>query len=106
MNHLQAFKHNSLFSPRLDQILDRGEIFGLLEHVLHEDGEEFAPCRLLLEFVRGAVTDRRVTKDRPRAHLNVIIQFLLLLHEVLAKARLFFLACLQVGKVDTIVELD
>lgn len=106
MHHLQAFKHNSLFSARLDQILDRGEIFGLLEDVLHEDGEELAPRRLLLlELVRRAVADRRVAEDRPRAHLHVVVQFLLLLHEVLAEARLLLFARLQVGEVYPEVKL-
>ena len=73
--------------------------------MLHEDGEELAPRRLLLELVGRAVADGRVTEDGTGAHFYVVVQFLLLLHEVLAEARLLLLAGLEVGEVNTVVKL-
>ena len=59
-------------------------MFRLLEDVTHEDVQEFAPRRLLLELVGRAVADRRVTENWPRAQLYILIQLLLLLHQVVA----------------------
>ena len=73
--------------------------------MLHEDGEELAPSRLLLELVGRAVADWRVTEDGTGAHFYVVVQFLLLLHEVLAEARLLLLAGLEVGEVNPVVKL-
>lgn len=71
----------------------------------HEDVQELTIRNFFLQFIGRTVTDWRVTENWPSAHLDVVIQFLLLLHEVLAQARLLLLARLQLGKVDTVVEL-
>ena len=76
-----------------------------LENVAHEHIQilSFAVC--LLELTRWTVADRRITKERIGAFLHVLIQFLLLLHQVLSQTSLLLLTFFKLGEIDAKVEL-